>query len=64
MELSVRDELEAPVQAGEAAGYMSVVIDGEEAARTALIAAQAVEQRSFWFSVRRWLRNLTGFGRK
>lgn len=64
VELSVRDELEAPVQAGEAAGYMSVVIDGEEAARTALIAAQAVEQRSFWFSVRQWLRNLTGFGRK
>ena len=64
LEMNIREEMEAPVQAGETAGYMALIVDGEEAARTALVAAEDVPRRSFWFSLSQWLKKLSPFGRK
>lgn len=64
VEIHAENELEAPVSEGDEAGYMAIVVEGEEAARTKLVAAEDVARRSFLNSIRQWLGRLPFFGRK
>lgn len=56
------EEMEAPVQRGDAAGYMAIVVNGEERARTVLLVAEDVPRRTFFTAIRSWLRRLPVFG--
>ena len=64
IEVCAESELEAPVSAGDEAGYMAIIVDGKEAARTALVTAEDVLRRSFVHSLREWLKGLPFFRRK
>ena len=63
IEVNAETELEAPVLAGDEAGYMAIIVNGQEAARTALIAEEDVPRRSLIRSVREWLSKFPFFGR-
>ncbi len=54
--------LEAPVREGDEAGSMRLIVNGSEAARIMLTAAEDVEKKSFLRSLRRWLMRLPFFG--
>jgi len=63
IELHEEKTLEAPVCAGDSAGYMALIVDGNEVGRTALAASEDVPRRTFLFSVGEWLARWTSFGR-
>ena len=63
VQLQAQEEMEAPVRKGDAAGYLSVVVNGKEAARTAIVAAEDAPRRTFMTLLRSWLRRLPIFGR-
>ena len=64
VEMYPADVLEAPVEAGEPAGYMALMVNGEEAARTELIAERDVKVMSLGTRIRRWLSFLPFFRKK
>lgn len=63
IEVQVNESLQAPVQAGDCAGYMAIIVNGEESARTELIAQTDVPRWSLLKTIREWLSNLTVFGK-
>ena len=58
VELHAQEEMEAPVQKGDEAGYLAIIVNGEEAARTALLAGEDGLRRTFWTVLRSWLNRL------
>lgn len=63
LETVIEESLEAPVEAGAAAGYMALIVNGEEVARSELTAGEAVRRRTLWGALRQWLSSLPFFGR-
>lgn len=61
VETYAAQSLGAPVQAGGIAGYMTLIVNGEERARVDLIAAQSVQRRTFGTTIRGWLNFLPFF---
>ena len=53
IEVHQEEMLEAPVQAGDVAGYVALIVEGKEAARTELVAMESVEKWSFVKAIRR-----------
>lgn len=56
LEIHPVETLEAPVSAGQEAGYAVLRVNGEEAARSELTACRSVEKRSLLT----WLKRLLG----
>ncbi len=54
VETYAADSLKAPLQAGDVAGYMTLIVNGQEAARTELIAQNDVPERTLIGTVREW----------
>ncbi len=61
VELHPVGEIEAPVQAGDAAGYAALIVNGKEAARTELVAGESVPVANLWMRIRRMLSFLPFF---
>ncbi len=53
--------LAAPIEAGDVVGYVSLVVDGEEAERVNLIAASSVPRQTVGTAIRRWISFLPFF---
>jgi len=58
----IEEALEAPVRAGETAGYMTLIVEGEEVGRTTLVAGSDVGRRTLWGTIRGWFAALPFFG--
>ncbi len=54
VETYAADSLKAPVQAGDVAGYVTLIVNGQEAARIELIAQNDVPERTLIGTVREW----------
>ena len=63
VETVIEESLEAPVEAGAPAGYMALIVNGEEVARSELTAGEAVRRRTLWGALKKWLSSLPFFGR-
>lgn len=56
VQTQVEEMLEAPVRAGDSAGYMALVVNGEEVARTELVSMENVEKWNIGRAFRRVLK--------
>ncbi len=61
-EITLADNLEAPVEAGDIVGEVEFIYDGNKLGSTNLLVAEDVERAGFFTLVFRWIRNfITGF---
>ena len=61
-EITLADDLEAPVKAGDVAGEVKFIYDGNELGTVNLLVSEDVERAGFFTLIFRWIRNfITGF---